>query len=152
MSRIRMSHVMHVNESFHTYEWVMSHIWMSRAAHMHGSCHAYEWVMSRIWMSHVTHMNESCHAYEWVMSHIWTHLSMSCVQNTNDYVKHINESCHIYECVMSRIRTSHVTYVNKSHLSHLTDAVSEPEVSLTARPKIHKYERATNEPQQIHNR
>ena len=40
---------------------------------MNESCHTYEWVMSHIWMSHVTHMNESRHTYEWVMSHIWTH-------------------------------------------------------------------------------
>jgi len=43
----RTSHIIHMNDSFHTYEWVMSHVWMS----------------------HVTHMNESCHTYEWVMSH-----------------------------------------------------------------------------------
>ena len=62
----------------------MSHIWMSHVTHMNESCHTYEWVMSRRhaihlrhlvlrldtrWrMSHVTHMNESCHTYEWVMS------------------------------------------------------------------------------------
>jgi len=43
-----ISHVTHMNESWHTYEGVVSHVWMS----------------------HVTHMNESCHTYEWVMSHI----------------------------------------------------------------------------------
>ena len=36
---------------------------------MNESCHTYEWVMSHIWMSHVTNMRESCHTYEWVMSH-----------------------------------------------------------------------------------
>ena len=49
----------------------MSHIWMSHVTHMNESCHTYEWVMSHIWMSHVTHTNESCHTYDWVMSHIW---------------------------------------------------------------------------------
>ena len=43
---------------------------MIRGTHINESCHTYEWVMSHIWMSHVTHMNESCHTYEWVMSHI----------------------------------------------------------------------------------
>jgi len=68
----------HMNESFYTYECVMSHIRMglSHVKHMNESCHAFEWVMSRIWMSHVTHMNESCHAFEWVMSHVWV---VSCV-------------------------------------------------------------------------
>ena len=28
---------------------------------MNESCHTYEWVMSHIWMSHVTHTNKSCH-------------------------------------------------------------------------------------------
>ena len=69
------SHVTHMNESYHTYEWVMSqamsHMWMSHVTHMNESWRTYEWVMSHIWMSHVTHMNESCHTYEWVMSHIW---------------------------------------------------------------------------------
>jgi len=75
-----------MNESCHTYEWVMSHIWMSHVTHMN------DWVMSHIWMSHVTHMNdtyeshmnESCHTYGWityecVVSHIW-----------------MNESCRTY--------------------------------------------------------
>jgi len=100
MSHIGMSHVTHMNESCHTYEWllihnnenchtyksVMSHMWMSHVTHINGSCHTYEWVMSyewlrsghtykwaiaHMWMSHVPHMDESCHTYEWVISHIW---------------------------------------------------------------------------------
>jgi len=57
-----MSHVTHMNESWHT--------------HM---THSYVWHDSFIcvtWLIHVTHMNESCHTYEWVMSHIWmSHVS-----------------------------------------------------------------------------
>jgi len=49
MSHKRMSHVNHLNESCHTYEWVMSHMWIS-----HNS------VMSKTWLSHATHM-ESRH-------------------------------------------------------------------------------------------
>jgi len=81
-----MSHVTHMNESFHTYEWVMSHIWMSHVTHMNESWHTYEWVMSHIWMSHGAHLNELCHTYEWVMSHIRmshvTHTNASC-RNTH---------------------------------------------------------------------
>ena len=51
-------------------EWA-SHLWMSHVTYMNDSCHTYEWVMSHICMSHATHMNESCQTYEWVMSHIW---------------------------------------------------------------------------------
>jgi len=49
--------VTRMNESCHTYEWVMSHIWISHATHT--------------WMSHDTYVNESRHIYEWIMSHIW---------------------------------------------------------------------------------
>jgi len=49
-------------------EWVMSHIWMSHVTHMNESWHIYEWVMSQIWISHVTHMNESCQTHACVMS------------------------------------------------------------------------------------
>jgi len=82
--------VPHMNESCHTYEWVMSH--------------TYEWVMSHIWMSHVTHMNESClthmnescHTYEWVMAtrRCCCHSITVCVC----------ESCHTYEWVMATRR------------------------------------------------
>jgi len=75
--------VIHMNESCHTYDWVMPHVWMSHITHMNESCNAYEGVMSRIWMSHVTHINVSCLSYEWVMPHM-------------------NESCHKYEWVMSQ--------------------------------------------------
>jgi len=75
---IWLSHITHMNESHHTYEWVTSHIWINHGTHMNESRHTYEWAMSRIewvtshiWMSHVTHINASRHTYEWVMSHIW---------------------------------------------------------------------------------
>jgi len=102
-----MSHVTHMNESCHTYEWVMSHVWMGHVTHMTESCHTYEWVMSHIWMSHVTRMNESCRAYEWVMSHIWM-----------SHVTHMTESCQTYEWVMSHKRRSHVTHM-KTHTNSM---------------------------------
>jgi len=34
---------------------------------MNESCHTYGWVMSHIWTRHVTHMDETCLTYEWVM-------------------------------------------------------------------------------------
>jgi len=36
------------------YGWVMSHLWVSHVTHMNESYHAYEWVVSRIWISHDT--------------------------------------------------------------------------------------------------
>jgi len=71
------SYIPHTNESFHTYDRVMSH--------MNGSCHTHQILFDtlvrvfHIQICHVTRMNESCLTYEWVMSHIWmshvTHLS-----------------------------------------------------------------------------
>ena len=66
---------LYINESRHTYEWVMSHTWMSRVTHMQQwanmneswqalqrlltteSRHTYKWVMSHIFMSRVTHVD-----------------------------------------------------------------------------------------------
>jgi len=47
----------------------MCHIWMSHVTHVNvnESCHTYEWVMSHL-------KNESCHTYEWVMTHIWKYV------------------------------------------------------------------------------
>jgi len=59
----------HMNESWHTYEWVMVHIWTSHGTHMKESWHTYEWAMTHIWMSYGTHMNELWHTYKWVMVH-----------------------------------------------------------------------------------
>ena len=70
-----------MNESCHTYEWVMSHIWMSHVTHMNESCHTYEWVMPYTWLCHETYMKGTCHTYEWVMSHIWMrHVSRVCTR------------------------------------------------------------------------
>jgi len=40
------------------------HLGMSHVTHMNESCHAYEWVMSHIWMSHSYAWNDSF-IYEW---------------------------------------------------------------------------------------
>jgi len=81
---IYLSYVTHMNKSWHTYRWVMSHIWMSHVTHMDESCRTYYWVMSHTWMSHVAHTDESCHTNGWVMSHIWMR-----------HVTHTDESCRV---------------------------------------------------------
>jgi len=104
LPHIWMSHVTRMNESCHTFEWVMS---------------IYECVMSHVWMSHVTRMNESRHTYEWVTSHIRmshvAHIRISHVTHISmSHVTHMNDSRHTNERVMSymrmRHRTSHVIY------------------------------------------
>ena len=124
-------HVTHMNESCHTYEWVMSHKWVSHVTHTNESCHTYEWVMSHtykwvmshiwvshvtweinmshIWMSHVTPMNESWHVWmghgthEEVMAHLNESLHMGRSHGKYEWIMaHVNESWHIW--------MSHVTH------------------------------------------
>jgi len=71
-----MRHVTHMNESCHTYVWIVSHIWMNHVTY--------------IWMNHVTHINESSHTREWIMSCIWMSLGPD-----------MNEPCLTYEWVIS---------------------------------------------------
>jgi len=88
MSHISMGHVIHMNESCHTYTAACAHC----VTHMKESCHTYEGVVAQP-MNEFD--NESCctdgsmctlcHTYEGVMAHI----SMS-------HSTHVNESCHTY--------------------------------------------------------
>jgi len=116
-----------------------SHVWMPHATyeclmpHMNESCHTYKWVMSQIWMNHVTH--------EYVMSYIYAsfvYITCVCVFlhiqsplrecrwmrsgaawlpyycaplvcasfTIMSHVTHINESCHTYQWVMSHVNMS----------------------------------------------
>ena len=96
-----MGDVTHMNESCHTYEWVMPHLSMSHVIHMNESWYTYEWVMSHIWMSHGTHMNESCHTYECVCRTVMPNISMSPVT-------HMHKSWHTYQM-------SHGTHMTESY-------------------------------------
>jgi len=67
-----------------TYGRVSPHVWMCHVPRMDETCHTYEWVISHIntqvsshlkesvWMCHVTCIYEKCHTYEWVISHMNT--------------------------------------------------------------------------------
>ena len=99
-----------MNESWHTYEWVMAHIWMRHVTHMNASCHIYEAVMSQIWIRQIAHVNTSHHIYQWVMSYMWirhthththTHTNTHTHTHTHTHVPHIWASPVVY--VMWRI-------------------------------------------------
>jgi len=117
-----------MNESCHAYEWVMSHIWMrhvthrmshviriNASCHTYESCHKYECVMSHIWMRHATHLNESCHTYECVMSRIWmrhvthTQLATGFIINGNPLISWVNSNHH---CNTLQHTASPATYCN----------------------------------------
>jgi len=127
-----------MNESCHTYEWVMSHIWMSHVTHMNESCHTYEWRLcvwalvggygicvtwmcdmthSRVTLTHVCHvtyvwvmsyMNESCHTWMSHVTYVWV-------------MSHMYESCHIcihwpmtHSCKCTGDTLSFATHMNES--------------------------------------
>jgi len=104
-----MSHVTHLNEPCHTYEWAMSHMWKSHVSHVNESCRTYEWVMSHVWMTHVTRMNESCHTYEWVMSHIWM-IHETQTRTWLSHVTHLIESWYTSEWLMKHFWTRACRY------------------------------------------
>jgi len=75
-------HVSCIDESCHTYEWVL-------ITRMNESCPTYKWVMLHIqkshtntWTSHFTWKDEPCHMYRWAMSHIW-------MSHANIWMRHV---------------------------------------------------------------
>ena len=117
MSHIWMCHVTHMNESCHTYEWVMSHIWVSHVTHMNVSCHTYEWVMSHIWMCHVTHMNEPYATYMHIFD--WPHIHNFSFAI---YFTYIYIHTHIFICRILHLYKKFIchtySYVNLPHMPH----------------------------------
>ena len=79
-----------MNESCHTWGWVVSHVWMSHVTYLNESCHILEWVMSQMRTSHVTRVNVSCHTCECVMSH----MRMSSVMHPVEASVHCNTLQH----------------------------------------------------------
>jgi len=78
----------YIDESFHTYEGVVSHVWMRISIYIcvmyiNASCHTCD--MSHMSHIHVSYMNESFHTRESYVTHI------------------INESHLVYECIMTHI-------------------------------------------------
>jgi len=119
MSHIWFTHVTDMNESYHTpgtrRRWrEYDHI--SHVSHMIQSWHRYDWVMSHTWYSSpLGRINsyESCltynsimYIYDWVMSHTWYSSPLGRVRSY--------ESCLTYDVVMSQKCMSHVTHMMQS--------------------------------------
>jgi len=128
-SHVWMSHVTHMNESYHTDEWVMSHIscnsfirvWLIHTCLTHSyvfhsfirvinelfivmshiSCNSYEWLSHTCDLTpiHMCDMTQSYHTDEWVMSHI------SCNSFIRVWLIHTCDQWVIH---------SHVTHMNES--------------------------------------
>ena len=107
---------LHLNDSCHICEWVMSNVWMSHATRVNESpvrvvlpkkC---EWVMLEYicvmvhtQMSHGTHTNDSWHTHKWAMAH--TQMS---------HGTHTNEPWHTHKWVMAHTQMSHGTRTEES--------------------------------------
>jgi len=90
----------------------MSHTRMSHVTHMNESWHIHERVMPRETLSHITYTNESCNTHQGVMSRE----TMSCPYCRQDWnqVTHVNESYHTYESVMSRTGVPYISRMKTS--------------------------------------
>ena len=69
----------------HSHGWYVT--FARDMTHVNESCHTYDWVMSHIWMRHVTHMNESCHTWyatfarDMAHSYVWHDLFICITQH-----------------------------------------------------------------------
>jgi len=101
-----MSHGTHMNESWHTYKWVMSHMWMSHVADTNESCSVVyfgvEWVTLQIRMSH--HM---------------------CDMTRNCIVTWISHMCATCDWVTLQIRMGHVALICLSHVTYCSGSLGE---------------------------
>jgi len=117
------SHVIHMNESCHTFEWVMSHFWMSRAF----ICRTRVWAHT----SCVAHMNESWRTCESGTSHI-----LKSGVNTRQQQVPAHKSYHIHEWVMAHISLSHGT---RMHVSMSRDNTCQQQVPARKSYRIHAW-------------
>jgi len=97
ISHRRMVYATHVDESCHTYEWVMSHMGMGHVTRRAASNPNMRWreKQSRATRHSVQHIDESVKSHIW-RSHVMSHKRMS-------HVAHMNESCLMWEWVISRL-------------------------------------------------
>jgi len=115
----QMSDGKHKNESCLSRRRVSScHTQFLCHMHMNESCHSYERVMSHVWMSHVTLKNESCLSRRRVwardMTDVWR--ENECCHVTHIKMSHVclaGEFCRA-EWVMSHIKISHVIHMIES--------------------------------------
>jgi len=114
-----ISHVTHVNEPCHTFEWVMSHMWMSHVCHVTESCRTCEWCF-QCTATH-SHVQLDLFIWElWLIHMCDFHLKILCFYSTLttqsapgiSHVTHVNESCRTCEWVMSHMWLSHVAHLN----------------------------------------
>jgi len=108
-----------MNESYHTYELVISHVWMSHVTYVNESCQTYTWVISHVWMSHITQVNASHHKHKWVVLHVWMN--------------------HIYRCICIIIHLCTSMYIGDHHWSSFWFSNKQHYLSTSMYIYIHMY-------------
>jgi len=132
---IFMSHITHLNVSWHTYEWVMAHRSMSNVARLNESCHTfselywtYEWVLLYISMSHIplidsthkcvmsysTHMNEFYYEYT-LMNEFYYEYIMSIPQYSTALLNIWMSSIIHIDWALLNIWMSSIIHINESY-------------------------------------
>jgi len=111
----------HINETWVTYQWamshakhsrlryaqVMSHMCMRHGARINALCRKCETFKAEVRTIHVDQQNESWGMYQWDMSYMW--VSHICT------VTHANEYCHRCDWVMSHTWMSHGTLISETY-------------------------------------
>jgi len=90
---------------------------MCHVTHMNESCHTYAWVMSHTGMSRVTYMNESCQQQQLLVYH-FTHFHLCYTHTQISHVTYTNQSSHEHESVMSHIESCHKNHSFLRHKKH----------------------------------
>jgi len=140
MSHVQIVYVTYIDESCHTYEWVMSliHIFRHSMRKLQRDCfHRHRCASTR----HVTHTNGSCHPYEWAMSYMW-----KCNAMSENVIPPL-ALCQIRGCglvlglgLKSKTHTwmSHVPHMKASHNTHVTESCHTYK-PITSHMCIHTY-------------
>ena len=126
-----MSSVTHMNESYHTHEWVMPHPWLGHVTHMIcNQSHEYvplTWICYSThtpltWICHTTHMNLSCHTHPCMkpkkITRFFTCMSLlSQIQRKRK--KKAHSILHIHKCMKPQ-KNRTILYVHVKHASNTT--------------------------------
>ena len=107
---------------------VTSHTWMSHVTHMNEWCHTYEWVESHIWMSHVkqintsehtihfAHMNAACHVCRITFSFKYDVTHMNEIWHTLSYLTYMHRERHTWHATVTyRVAKTHRMPEGASH-------------------------------------
>ena len=117
MSHIWMSHVTHMNESCHTYEWVISHIYFTAHPRTTAPVRGFVWHDIFTCGSWLMYMEDMTHSYKWhsvfkfeTPSFIYVTWLIYMCDMTHSYVWHDSLICMTW--LINMCDMAHSTYCN----------------------------------------